>query len=371
MSAKSIVENISDEGIETFICTLRTKPATIAVSCRVVSLKYSRYSPRTIFAVASLCKKYDIDVMHAHLGKSIITCLLASFVRKTPVVIHERGGISEKGAEASLYRLLLRLLHRRAAAVIANSHAIASELTGKASVDRNKINVIYNPIDFKLFDPERVSREQARENLKIPGDDFVIGFVGRLHPVKGVDVLVRALALLLQRSAHYFLVLAGDGPQRKSLETLTSRLGIADHVRFLGMRDDIPEVMAAFDVGVIPSRQQPIGRVSPELQLNWGGRVAAELMRMKVPVIGSGKKGQSELVKDRMTGLLTQEDNPQEIADAIQKLADDKDLCQQLIDSAYRFCERFDVDEHVRQIARIYKDIAASSRAQPSAADTE
>ena len=259
------------------------------------------------------------------------------------------------------------MLHRRATAVIANSHAIASELIGKASIDRNKIDIIYNPVDFRLFDPERVSREQARENLKIPGDDFVIGFVGRLHPVKGVDVLIKALALLLRQSAHYFLVLAGDGPQRKSLETLTSQLGIIERVRFLGMRDDIPEVMAAFDVGVIPSRQQPIGRVSLELQLNWGGRVAAELMRMKVPVIASGKKGQSELLKDRITGLLTQEDNPQEIAEAIRQLADDKELHRQLIDNAYRFCERFNVDEHVRQIVRIYRDVAASSQARGAA----
>ncbi len=345
MSAKSIVENISDEGIETFICALRTKPATIAVSCRVVSLKYGKYDPRSILTIIKLCKEYKIDIMHAHLGKSIITCLLAGFVRKTPVVIHERGGISEKGAEASLYRLLLRLLHRRAAAVIANSHAIASELTGKASVDRNKINVIYNPIDFKLFDPERVSREQARENLKIPGDDFVIGFVGRLHPVKGVDVLVRALALLLQRSAHYLLVLAGDGPQRKSLETLTSRLGIIERVRFLGMRDDIPEVMAAFDVGVIPSRQESFGRV------------AVEFMRMRVPIVSSGVDGLAELVTDGVTGLITKENTPEQIAVAIERLANDKQLRQRLIDNAYKFCERFDVDKHVKKIEKIYREI--------------
>lgn len=345
VSLKSIVENINSREIECFVCALRPKKETIPINAEIITLKYGKYDPRTILAIAGLCKKYNIDILHAHLSKSIISCLLASFICKKPVIVHERGAIFRKGVFFSVYRFLLRLLHRRAAAIIANSEATALELTARASVGRHRIKVIRNPVDFRAFDAEKVSRRQSRENLRISDEDFVVGFAGRLHFVKGVDLLIRAMALLLEQSPRYLLVLAGDGAERKSLEDLTIQLGIAGRVRFLGMRDNVPEVMAAFDIGVVPSRQEPFGRV------------AVEFMRIRVPIVSSGAGGLAELVHDGETGIVTRENTPEEIAAAIRCLADDKELRQQLIDNAYRFCERFNVDEHAKKIEKIYREI--------------
>jgi glycosyltransferase involved in cell wall biosynthesis len=81
---------------------------------------------------------------------------------------------------------------------------------------------------------------------------------------------------------------------------------------------------------------------------------------MKVPLICSGANGLAELVHDGETGIVTRENTPDEIAAAIQKLADDKNLRQQLIDNAYRFCERFNIDEHIKKIEQIYEQILSS-----------
>ena len=279
ISLKNIVENIDRENFETFICALRQESEQININVKLFNLDYGRYDPRTIFKLASLCKEHNIDIMHAQLSKSVISCLLASFFCKAKVVIHERGGISQREMFFSVYRFLLRFLHRRAAAIIANSEAIASELVHKAGVKRERIDVIYNPVDFKKFDPEKISCEQARKNLGLSEEDFVIGYVGRLHQVKGVDVLIEAVSALVKKSPRFCLVLAGNGPERKALEKLAEQLQIAKKVKFLGMCDNVPAVMAACDVGIMPSRQEAFGRV------------AVELMRMKVPIITSGAGG--------------------------------------------------------------------------------
>jgi len=158
------------------------------------------------------------------------------------------------------------------------------------------------------------------------------------------------MSILLERDRNYFLLLAGDGLERTRLETLVSRLGIADRVKFLGMRDDVPEIMSTFDISVIPSRQEPFGRV------------AAELMRMKVPIVTSGAGGLSELVTDGETGLVTRENSPEEIAAAVERLADDEELRRQLAQRAYEFSERFDIKAHVKEIEKIYMELIEEAK---------
>ncbi|MCK4753069.1 MAG: glycosyltransferase family 4 protein [Planctomycetes bacterium] len=359
-STKSIVENVDKKQFEISVCALRAKPETIPIDSKIITLTYGRFDPRTVFAIAKLCKEQKIDILHAQLDKAIITCLLASFICKAGVVIHERGGISRKSIASPLYRFMLRIFHRRAAAIIANSQAIALELTNKASVENSLIKIIYNPVDFKFFDAEKISRKQARKDLGIADDDFVVGYVGRLHTVKGIDILLETFSSLLSESPRYLLVLAGDGPLRQELEQLAQKLGITNRTRFLGMCNNIPEIMSAFDVGVNPSNQKSFGKTDPRLQLNWGGRVAVEFMRMKVPIVFSGKDGPSEIITDEQTGLLVHEDSPEEIAESIRRLASDDNLRKKLIENAFKTSEQFNVGEHVRKIESIYKEITAS-----------
>lgn len=342
---RNIIENIDNEAVESFVCALRTNPAAISIKGRVINLKYHRYDFRSIFSVVSLCKEHKIDILHAHLSKSIVTCLLANYICKKPVIIHEHGGIYRKGPGFSIYRFLLRLLHHRAAAIIANSQATARELFKRSGVNGDKVQIIHNTVDIDYFDTSKVSRNFAREKLGISDKDIVVGFVGRLHPVKGADILIEAFSLLLQQSADYLLVLAGDGPQRKSLEALTARLHIGERVKFLGMCDNVAEVMAAFDIGVVPSRQESFGLV------------AVELMRMKIPVVSSGREGLAELVSDGVTGLVARKNVPEEICRCVQRLRDDADLRRRLAEEAYGFSGQFGLKEYLQKLRKVYMEV--------------
>lgn len=342
---KNLAENIDKNKVESLVCALRTNPDAISINAKLISLKYSRYDPRTIPAVAKLCAEHNIDILHAHLHKSIASCLLASLICKKPLVVHEHGGIVRKGLTFSIYRLLLKLLRHRASTIIANSEAMARELAASAGIDRAGIKVIYNAVDFGTFDPGRFSRRAIRQKLGISDSDFVLGFVGRLNHVKGVDLLIKALSLLLKKSNRYLLLIAGDGPQHRSLESLVKRLAVPEKVRFLGTCRNVAELMAGFDVGVVPSRQEPFGIV------------VLELMRMKVPVVCSGVEGMAELASNGVTTLVTQQNTPAKIAQCIERLAEDGDLRERLTQAAYNFSERFGLLQHVKLIEQLYLKI--------------
>lgn len=345
MSLKTIVENMTDD-VECVICTLRDKANEVPISVPIVRLNCGKYNPFAFIQIAKLCKKQNIDILHPQLDKSIILCLMASFFCKSKVVIHERGGIALlKGFASFLYRVILRILHNRASAIIANSNAMASELHNKAGINIDSIKVIHNPVDFKIMNLDNVPRTQARDNLNIKKDDFVIGYVGRLHYIKGSDILLEAFDILSKKSSKYLLVLAGDGPQRESLEQISERSGLTSRVRFLGMCNNIPEIITTFNIGIVPSRRESFGRV------------AVELMRMKIPVISSGVDGLSEIIEDNITGIITKENTPSCIAEAIENLAANSSVTAKIVDNAFTYSEQFNVDEHIKKIKSVYLEV--------------
>ena len=143
--------------------------------------------------------------------------------------------------------------------------------------------------------------------LPAPSGAAKLFALGRLHPNKAFDVLLRALALL--PGAH--LSLAGEGPERAALERLAAELGIAGRVAFLGWRQDTGALLAGCDVFVCPSRHEPLGNVVLEA---WS---AAR------PVIAAAAQGPVELIADGETGLLVPKEDPAALAAAIAGLLAD------------------------------------------------
>lgn len=341
---KHLVENTDSKQVEVFVYPLRSRDVRIPIQGQIITRPYPNYDPRKFFTILRLCKQHDIDILVAHLEKPIMACLLASFFCKPELIVYEHGPVIIKGVRYSLYRLVLQLLWRRADLFIAVSQSIADYLVHKIGISPDRVRVIYNPVQTDVFDYRRISSKTARERLGISDSDTVVGFVGRLDPMKGVDLLIKATALLLQRSERYLLLVAGEGPDRKSLGKLAQRLGIDDRVRFLGFCRNVPDVMAAFDIGVVPSRFEPFGIV------------CLELMRMKIPVISSGVGGMAEYITDEQTGLLLKQNTPEEICRCVERLVNDKQLCQNLMEVGYRVAEQFGVDQYVKEFQRICRN---------------
>jgi glycosyltransferase involved in cell wall biosynthesis len=348
-SVKNIVENIGKYGVEPCVCALRPAKPAVHINGQVIILKYARYDPRALFGLVAVCRQHHIDIIHTQLGKSNLLGVMAGMMRKIPVVTHERGDIFAKGRSFAVYRALYRFIGHFAFLIIANSNATAACLKMVGHVNEHKIRVLYNAVDTAFYDHRLVSKTQARRRLDIQENDIVVGFVGRFHAAKGVDILIEAFGLLAAKHPDFLLVLAGDGPDRQMLTEQVLRLGIGNRVRFLGMCDNVPEIMAAFDIGVVPSRQESFGRV------------AIELMRMRVPVATSGIDGLAEIVQNEKTGLVTQKNTPQHIAAAIERLANDTQLQNMLIENAHAFSEQFGIEQYLKILTTIYDDVAHKS----------
>jgi glycosyltransferase involved in cell wall biosynthesis len=141
----------------------------------------------------------------------------------------------------------------------------------------------------------------------VPDDARLVLGLGRLHPNKAFDVLIRALPRLPGLHA----VIAGEGPARAALEALARQQGVADRVRLPGWRSDTPNLLAASDVFVCSSRQEPLGNMVIEA---WSAHR---------PVVAAAIGGPAELIKHGRTGLLAPPDDPPALAAAIAQVLDD------------------------------------------------
>lgn len=144
----------------------------------------------------------------------------------------------------------------------------------------------------------------ARKELHIPERAKMLLTLGRLHTNKAFDTLIRALVDVHEA----YLVIAGEGPERESLENLAQELGVRPRIRMLGWRDDVPELMAASDLYVCPSRHEPLGNVVIE---GWA---------QSRPVIAAASQGPSALIQDGVDGLLCPVDDAKAMAQAINRV---------------------------------------------------
>ena len=164
-----------------------------------------------------------------------------------------------------------------------------------------------------------------RSQFNIPDGAPLMLAAGRLHRNKAFDVLLTAM----KRTEDVYLLLAGDGVDAKALEGLAHKLGVADRVRFLGWRTDIPDLMATADMLVCPSRIEPLGNV------------VIEAWARNLPVVTTAAQGPGWLIEDGIDGLLTPVDDADLLGEAIARLVSDVQLAPRLVAAGRR---RFEAD---------------------------
>ncbi len=341
---KQIVENAS-EGVEHFVYPLRSKKIDIPIEGNVLSNPYPNYGPRKFFDILKVCKTHKIDIIHAHLHKPIIGALLTTYFQNIPIIVHEHGSIARPGIQYALYRFALRRLRKRADAFIAVSKAISGQLTRYANINPGRIKVINNAVDLEKFVPNPALRQSIRDELAIGPDDIVIGFVGRLSYVKGPDILLDAFKILVRKKPKCLLVFLGRGDMEKRLRSEAQIAGLADRVKFLGFRKNVAEIMNAFDIAAITSRQDAF----PLTPL--------EIMSMKTPLMSCNVYGLAEIVTHGQNALVPKNNAPPEISVCIEEIISDNTLKKTLTKNAFRDVQNFSIPKLVHQIECVYQQI--------------
>ncbi|HXP74424.1 MAG TPA: glycosyltransferase [Stellaceae bacterium] len=164
------------------------------------------------------------------------------------------------------------------------------------------------------FVPDMTGVRIARASLGTPEDVPLVLALGRLHPNKGFDVLIDAVA----RAPGIHLWLAGEGLARAELETRAERLALGNRVRFLGWREDTAALLATADMLVCPSRHEPLGNV------------VIEAWAAGVPVVAASSAGPAALIRDGINGLLVPVEDADGLARAMTRLAETRTLRAEL-----------------------------------------
>ena len=218
----------------------------------------------------------------------------------------------------------------RADAVIAISESVADYL--------RSVGLASTVVLIGVDPPEL--RADPRTELGLDTDAFVVGGIGRLDAQKGWDVLCRAAALVRRRIPGARFVVIGRGPAHDEL----ARIPDCGAVEFVGYRDDAPSYIPAFDALAVPSRFEGLGRV------------AVESMLVGVPVVASRIGGLPEVVGD--CGFLVPAERPEELADALVRIAEDPDRHAALAERGRRrAAARFGVEQMVTETTRVYESV--------------
>lgn len=258
------------------------------------------------------------DIVHTHSSKTGILGRLAARAAGVPTIVHTVHGFAFPGESRQTIKAIFKFLERRAGKVtdtmiVLNDAdaAIARDLLG---VPDSRQALLPNGVDVDTYAPAAPERRQAlrRSAFGIDAPDHVvIGMVGRLWLQKNPQCFVRAAIQVTAQREQVSFFMIGDGEFRAELETAIQDSGHADRIRILGWRSDVPDLLKALDVMVLPSR--------------WEGMPLAilEAMSSAVPVVASDIPGNHHLVRDGSDGRLFPLDDADALAGALIDLIDD------------------------------------------------
>jgi sugar transferase (PEP-CTERM/EpsH1 system associated) len=264
--------------------------------------------------MARLFRSLKPDIVHSR-NWTCIDAIVGARLAGVPVVIHGEHG--REAADPEGHNPRRRRVRRLLAPLVTEFVTVGRDLwrwlVEEVGVPASKVRTIHNGVDTRRFQPGDPSA--ARRALGLPADCPIAGTVGRLDPVKDQAGLIRAFALAT-RERPALLVIAGEGPCRAELETLTRSLGLEERVRLLGERDDVPTLLQALDCFVLPSLGEGISNA------------ILEAMAAGLPVIATLVGGNGELVQGGVTGTLVEPRDAEALAGALAAYFRDPDLAR-------------------------------------------
>jgi len=260
-----------------------------------------------------------------------------------PVVITSRRNVNIGGGWRERCKRWTSGLDEGVIAVCEGARQAEIERTG---VSPDKVVTVYNGVDlpFVVPDPQAVARMRCA--FGVPAQGLLVGAVGRLHPQKGFANLLVAVARVRERLPAIRLLLVGDGALRRELVARAEALGLAEVVTFAGSRGDVPEILAALDLFVLPSL--------------WEGlpNAVLEAMAAGLPVVATAAGGTPELVVDGETGLLVPPGDVTALEEAIERLLRDPGLRRKMGEAGRKRVEgHFTIKQTVAQTVALYETL--------------
>ncbi|MCM2277832.1 MAG: glycosyltransferase family 4 protein [Oligoflexia bacterium] len=244
-------------------------------------------------------------------------------------------------------------LYSRLDALIAMSDALRENILRTHPVRERQVKVVRLGLDFDRFDPAKVDREGRRASWGADPGTIVIGLVGRIDPAKGQAAFLRAAAGLLMNGRpeeKLKFVIVGDetrgssGAHLAELKEMVTQFRIEDHVIFTGFEENVPEVMRAFDIFAMPSRQEAFGLV------------AIEAMAMECPVVISTGGSSREIIGDEEYGVSMRPEDAFDLQRQLRYLLDNPELRATMARRSREYVlANYDRKRRLRQTLELYE----------------
>ncbi|MFT5388292.1 MAG: glycosyltransferase involved in cell wall biosynthesis [Candidatus Omnitrophota bacterium] len=283
-------------------------------------------------------KRNDIDVIHSH-------------TRVTQVIGRLLGSITQKVYVSTCHGFFKRRLGRRlfgcwGDGVVAISEAVYGHLINDFKVKESKLHLVESGVDCDYFserDEKAIGVIKEKYSL---ANKTTIGLVARYSDVKGQDILVKAMAKVVLKNKNIKLLLVGEGKLESYLKELVEENNLSTYIQFIPVVNQAKHYLHAFDITVIPSRQEGLGLSVLEAQA------------ASCPVIGSNVGGIPQIITDKQTGVLVEKENVETLAEAIVSLSENTKYCEQLSTNALvSVREKFGVNKMIVKTIAVYEDL--------------
>jgi L-malate glycosyltransferase len=301
---------------------------------------------------AAFLRGRGVGVLHSHRYKENILGALVARRCRIPFVVRTQHGDPEpfrglKNWKHGLVRGLDALVERFATdrVVLVSSNSYYGRLR---RANTRKLVVIRNGIDLERVHSS-LDTVEAKRKLGIPGNCRLLGTAGRLEPVKRLDIFLEAAKLMATRLPQARFALVGSGSEEGNLHALASAAGLADRVLFLGHRDDIYDVLRAFDIMILCSDNEGM----PMTLL--------EALYLGVPVVARAVGGVPEVVEDGRTGTLVHSAEPSELAEACLNMIFHEARREVCARGGVRLVsEAFSIEQTADRLVELYSSLAGS-----------
>jgi glycosyltransferase involved in cell wall biosynthesis len=304
---------------------------------------------RALISLVWLISKEKPDIVHTHSSKAGILGRLAAKIAGVPYIVHTPHGhvfYGHFGILASkIFLWVERIFSKFTDRMVALSNGEKNDYVKLTVCPPEKLFKIHSGVDLKQFMQPNGNRVEKRRSLGLDQNGAVIGFVGWLLPIKGPAYLLKAMAHIWPDHPTASLVMVGKGELDVDLRAQALRMNANGKVKFLGWREDIDEIMPVFDLLVLPS-------------LNEGmGRVLVEAMAAGKPVVASEVGGIPDLVKHGETGYLVRPADEKALANGIKKLLNDPERAGQMGQRGKEYCRQFSLEAMIEKLDDLYSEL--------------
>ena len=335
---------LAGAGIDLTVCFLRAPHAAAAElrarGIRPAFFDAGKWDPTVTLRIAALAKRNGVRLLHATGVKGTLAARIAARLTGARTLLHVHD-LNDPGTALSAMQ---RIFSRPTDAAVCVSQAVRELAEKRYHVRPERVRVARNGIPLEaLRGAGAGARSRVRAELDIEAGRPVLAIIGRMHPVKGHRAMLAMLPDIVRRCPRALLLVIGDGPERSACEELARSLGVSQHVRFLGRRGDVPRLLSAIDLALMPSQSEGLGLA------------AVEALAAARPVIAFAVGGLPEVVTDGINGRLVPPGDCEAFANAVTETLRDPGRRFAYARGAASSAQCFGIEAHVQRLIDCYR----------------